>query len=93
MDIGAKDKKYLGRDLPADQLEIVKSQGNFLIDSNGKKFIDFMMGWCVGNIGWGNKEIRDRMKKFDGPDYVNPAYLYKPWAELAELLAKITPGK
>ncbi|KKQ60257.1 MAG: Acetylornithine aminotransferase [Parcubacteria group bacterium GW2011_GWC1_38_22] len=93
MDIRAKDKKYLGRDLPADQLEIVKSQGNFLIDSNGKKFIDFMMGWCVGNIGWGNKEIRDRMKKFDGPDYVNPAYLYKPWAELAELLAKITPGK
>lgn len=89
----AKDKKYLGRDIPANNLHIIKSDGNFLYDDKGKKYIDFLMGWCVGNIGWGNKEVKARMKKFAGPDYVLPNYLYEPWAVLAELLAKIAPGK
>ena len=52
-----------------------------------------MMGWCVGNCGWGNKEIREGIKRSRSPAYVNPTYLYRPWAELAELLAKITPGR
>lgn len=86
-----KDKQYLGRDLPALDLDIVKSNSNFLYDSKGKKYIDFLMGWNVGNIGWGNKEVKQAIKNFNGPDYVNPNYLYKPWAELAEILAKITP--
>lgn len=93
MKVKEKDKKFLARDLPADDLEIVKSDGNFLFDSKGRKYIDFSMGWCVGNIGWGNKEIKNKINQHKYPDYVNPAYLYKPWAELAELLAKITPGK
>lgn len=93
MKIKEKDKKFLARDLPPQDLEIVKSDGSFLYDAKGKKYIDFVMGWCVGNIGWGNQEIKKRMSRYQGPDYVNPAYLYKSWAELAELLAKITPGK
>ncbi|HCU70167.1 MAG TPA: aspartate aminotransferase family protein [Candidatus Moranbacteria bacterium] len=93
MDTKEKDKKYLGRDIEADQLEIVGSDGSHLVDAKGKKHIDFLMGWCVGNIGWGNNEVRKRLKKFTGPDYVLPGYLYKPWAQLAEMLAKITPGK
>lgn len=87
------DTKFLARDLPPEDLEIVKSEGNFLFDSKGKKYIDFLMGWCVGNIGWGNKEIKKRISRYKGPDYVRPEYLYKSWAELAALLAKITPGK
>ena len=91
--IKQKDRKFLGRDLPALDLDIIKSDGNFLYDSKGRKYIDFLMGWCVGNVGWGNKKIKAVIKEFNGPDYVNPGYLYKPWVELAELLAKITPGK
>jgi acetylornithine/succinyldiaminopimelate/putrescine aminotransferase len=87
-----KDQKYLGRDLPAD-LEIVGSTGNFLIGSDGKKYLDFVMGWCVGNLGWGIKDAFAAIKSFKGPAYVSPGYLYRPWAELAELLAEITPGK
>jgi acetylornithine/succinyldiaminopimelate/putrescine aminotransferase len=33
------------------------------------------------------------VRDFDGPDYVHPDYLYRPWAQLAEMLARITPGK
>lgn len=93
MDTKKLDKKFLARDLPAENLEIKKSEGNFLFDSNNKKYVDFLMGWCVGNIGWGNKEIKKKISKYGGPDYVRPDYLYKPWAELSALLAKITPGK
>lgn len=93
MELSKADKKYLMRDEAAKNLEIVHSEGNFLIDANGKKYIDFFMGWCVGNVGWSNEEIKNRIKNFHGPEYVCPAFYYQPWAELAELLAKITPGK
>ena len=60
-------------------LEVDRSQGGFLIDSRGRKYIDFWMGWCVGNMGWGNEEIRNAIRRFNGPDYVDPALLYRPW--------------
>lgn len=87
------DEKFVARDEPSGNLEIVNAEGDYLIDVKGKKYIDFVMGWCVGNIGWGNKEVQEKIKQFDGPAYVNPHYLYRGWSELAELLAKITPGK
>lgn len=88
-----KDRSYLGRDTAATPIEIAHEEGSYLIDSSGKKYIDFQVGWNVGNLGWNQKEIVNQIKKFDGPNYVDPFYLYKPWADLAELLAKITPGK
>ena len=93
MNLLQKDKKYLGRDVPATPVEVAHAEGSFLIDGRGKKYIDFQVGWNVGNLGWNQKEIVSQIKKFDGPNYVDPYYLYQPWAELAELLAKITPGK
>jgi len=94
MKLKDKDKKYLGRgDISSIPIEIVSSKGSFLFGPNGERYIDFLMGWCVGNIGWGVEEVLTKVKNFKGPDYVNPYYLYKPWAELAALLAKITPGK
>ncbi|WAM28554.1 hypothetical protein [Myxococcus sp. NMCA1] len=45
--------------------------------------MDFITGWCVGNLGWDVREIRARLRRFDGPDYVHPSYLYGPWTELA----------
>ena len=88
-----KDEKYLARDIPAIPFEVSGADGSYLFDKRGKKYIDFVMGWCVGNIGWGNKQIEKRISNFAGPNYVSPNYLYRPWAELAEILANITPGK
>ncbi len=93
MDTRQKDKKYLGRDGSFRDVEVTKAKGSYVYDAHGKKYIDFYMGWCVGNVGWGVDEIVRQIKNFNGPDYVSPMYFYKPWAELAELLAKITPGK
>jgi 4-aminobutyrate aminotransferase-like enzyme len=94
--ISQKDEQYIGRDLAPFPLEIVDSDGSYLTDKNGDTYIDFEMGWCVGNIGWSQKEVTKAIKDFAGPTYVVPGipgYMYEPWVELAELLAKITPGK
>jgi hypothetical protein len=39
-------------------------------------YIDFMMGWCVGNFGWGKAVLVKEAKTFRGPDYVYPGYSY-----------------
>jgi len=93
MDATRRDRRYLAREEAAAGVQFARSQGCFLFDQHGKKYIDFTAGWCVGNLGWGNKEIRAAVRDFDGPTYVHPDYLYRGWADLAEGLAEIAPGK
>ena len=85
------ENKYLGMsETPAVQVK--RAQGDFVYDSRGKKYIDFVMGWCVGNFGWGNPQIVRAVQRYNGPDYVYPEYSYAAWGELARLLASIAPG-
>jgi len=86
------DKRFLGRDIPAAPIEISGAKGSYLYGPRGEEYIDFLMGWNVGNIGWNQEEVNCEIRKFAGPNYINPNYLYQPWSELAELLAKVTPG-
>lgn len=88
-----KDRRYVGRDTPAIPLDVARADGSIIYDARGKEYIDFVMGWCVGNLGWTKDVITKRLQEFTGPTYVQPPFLYKPWADLAEHLAEITPGK
>ena len=86
------ESRYLGTsETPA--VEVSRAQGDFVYDRRGKKYIDFVMGWCVGNFGWANPEIIRATNRYDGPDYVYPEYSYAAWGELARLLSSISPGK
>lgn len=91
MDTKTLDKKFFARD--ESLMELTGSKGSYLIDGQENRYIDFLMGWCVGNIGWGNEAIEKAIENSRKVDYVYPNFIYKPWAELAELLAEITPGK
>ena len=93
MTLAARDRRVLGRDRPPQPLEIVRTKDSYAYDAKGTRYIDFYAGWCVGNFGWGRKQIETAIRKSRRPDYVPPGYLYKPWVELAELLGEITPGK
>ncbi len=86
-----KDKKFIARDVPAIPLDIVRTDGSYMYDRSGKKYLDFFTGWCVGNIGWGNPKVMNVIKKFNGPQYFSPMYANKLWADLAELLIKLAP--
>src|SRR5712671_4677589 len=87
----ALEKKYLGRS-ETPEIRIVRAKGSFVFDASGRKYIDFVMGWCVGNFGWANPEIVRAAERYRGPDYVYPEYSYKPWGELGQLLASLAPG-
>lgn len=92
MSLRQLDRKYLGRESAAQDIEVARTTGAFVYDTRGRRYIDFLSGWCVGNFGWDNAAIAKSPAR-RRPDYVYPEYLYRPWVELAQLLARITPGK
>jgi acetylornithine/succinyldiaminopimelate/putrescine aminotransferase len=76
--------------MPAE-LQVASADRSIVTDSRGRKYVDFVMGWCVGNFGWRPAPISKAIERFKGPDYVYPGYSYAPWTELARLLASLAP--
>jgi 4-aminobutyrate aminotransferase-like enzyme len=93
MPLRQADRKVMARDEAAEDIEVADTRGSCVVTARGRKYIDFVMGWCVGNRGWGDAEMRGRIRRFRGPDYVYPGHLYRPWVELADLLLRIAPGR
>ena len=93
MDVQQRDRKFVAREGPAEGVQVARAKGSSLFDHHGKKYIDFTPGWCVGNLDWDNEEVLAAIRTFNGPPYVHPDHVYRPWAELAEMLADVTPGQ
>lgn len=75
-------------------LEITDGDGCYLFDTKGKRYVDFLAGWCVGNIGWKNKKVRKAIEKEAARGtYVPPVFRRKEWEEFAELLVSKAPNK
>jgi adenosylmethionine-8-amino-7-oxononanoate aminotransferase len=90
----AKAKQSIPANTSAnDGLRIVRAENSLIFDARERGYIDFIAGWCVGNLGWSQPDILAAIRAFDGPPYVYPHHLYAPWNELAKLLAQLTPGK
>ncbi len=83
MEVKEKDRNFFGRGNPAMDLEVVKAEGSYVYDREGKKYVDFLGGAGVGNLGWGIKEIEDAIRNGDRPSYVYPNFYYKPWTEVS----------
>jgi acetylornithine/succinyldiaminopimelate/putrescine aminotransferase len=86
----ARRREPLAREEPAE-LQVAATNGSIVTDSRGRKYIDFVMGWCVGNFGWRPAVIAKAIEGFKGPDYVYPGHAYAPWTELARLLTSVAP--
>lgn len=93
MELRDLERKFFATDDDIKPIQIVDSRESFLFDETGRKYIDFTGGYGVGNFGWDNEAVLKAIRTFDGPTYVSPNFEYKPWVELAEMLADITPGK
>jgi len=89
----SKQKEFLFRDEPPFPIEVVDSKGSYLIGRDGKKYLDFISGWCVGNAGWKRKEILHAITKFKGPEYVPQNYSYARWEYLAEKIVSLLPKR
>ncbi|WP_163937245.1 aminotransferase [Paraferrimonas sp. SM1919] len=74
---------------------ITGAEGNYVVDSEGNRFLDGIAGlWCV-NIGHGRKEMADAIhKQIMDMQYYNPFghTTNAPAAQLAAKLAEMTPG-
>jgi putrescine aminotransferase len=73
---------------------MVKGEGIYLWDSEGKKLLDGMSGlWCI-NVGYGRKELADAAyKQLLELPYYNSFFNTTtiPPVQLAKLLAEVTP--
>ncbi len=89
------DKEYnqhpwLLGDIEATPIE--RADGIYFWDYNGKKYFDMSSQLANVNLGYGNKEINDAIKKqVDILPYIAPAYGSGPRAELAKLLVDLAP--
>lgn len=85
-------RKHLAREEEGSGVRVSRSRGSYVFDSRGRKYVDFLAGWCVGNFGWNNPRLERARRSFNGPDYVYPNDSYAPWEELANLLARVAPA-
>ncbi|HEV7373150.1 MAG TPA: hypothetical protein VGN95_00375 [Pyrinomonadaceae bacterium] len=50
MNLREKERAFLVR-TSAEDLQVARSEGSYLFDERGMKYIDFLAGWNVGNFG------------------------------------------
>jgi len=81
-------------DHQARPIEIAKGEGCYLFDRDGKRYLDFIAGWCVANAGYQRREIIVGVEKQVARGLFVPAFLrYRGWEEFARLLSGIAPNK
>lgn len=74
-------------------VDVSGAEDSYIIDKSGKRHLDFIMGWCVGNAGWNKKTITKALSSFNGPTYAAPFYNYSRWEVLAEKIVSLLPSK
>ena len=73
--------------------EIVKAEGCWFWNSEGKKYLDFASQLINVNIGHQHPKIIAAIKEqADKICYISPSFASEPRAKLGELIAKYTPG-
>ncbi|WP_338889230.1 aspartate aminotransferase family protein [Rhodococcus sovatensis] len=89
----APPTSVLYRELLQNYKNIVASEGVYLTDSTGRRYIDAVGGTAVNIIGHGVSEISARVAdNWDSTSFVYSAFMTNPWQEeLARKLASITP--
>jgi adenosylmethionine-8-amino-7-oxononanoate aminotransferase len=85
------NEKALAGTEHAEPVEVSRTEGSYLINPHGRKYLDFTSSSCVGNLGWNFELVRNAVREYEGPDYVSPHCKYRPWEELAGLITSIAP--
>ncbi len=96
-EIKALDKKHILHSWTVnenyDPMVISDAEGVYLIDSEGKKILDFSSQVMCVNAGHKNEKIISAIKdQVDKVCYLHPGFAYETRSRLAKALAEITPG-
>ena len=88
-------KKHQAQTFPhPSAIEITSAKGNYLIDSDGFKYLDFVAGVSVNTLGHCNKYINESVKKqIDNYSHVMVygEFVQQPQTKLAKLLSENLP--
>lgn len=72
---------------PRPEVIMVEGKGSWLVDNNGKRYLDFLQGWAVNCLGHGNpgmiEALNAQAKKLINP---SPAFYNEPMIGLSNLL-------
>lgn len=75
-------------------LEIEKAEGLYLIDKNGKKYVDLISGISVSNVGHCNPRVVEAIQK-QASEYMHlmvyGEYVQAPQNQLAEAICELLP--
>lgn len=70
-------------------ITIVKAEGSYIYDSDGKKYLDFLSGWSVSNLGHRPPAVVDAIKRqADELIHVPNVFYLEPQGQLAKLLVE-----
>ena len=94
-----RDKKHLWHPLTQhglnpDHLPLVKAQGSYLYDEDGRAYVDGIASWYTCMYGHCNPDITTRVKQqIDQLDQVVfSGFTHPPAIELSEKLVEVLPG-
>ncbi len=93
-----KGRSFFPGEMTSDQIRetpvLVKGEGIYLTDENGKRYLDAISGIAVTSLGYGRKTIIDAMAKQAKqlPYCISNIFISPPPLELADKIAAIAPG-
>lgn len=86
-----QDKNVIAPLYGKADIEIVKGEGSYLIDTKGDKYLDFVAGIAVNALGHQNKAIKEAVaKQMDSFNHISNLYVNMPQVELSKKLLEIT---
>ena len=95
--IRAKEKEFLFPSLAhyyQEPIVLTEGHGTRLKDIDGREYLDFFGGILTVSVGHQNPRVNGALKaQIDRLGHVSTLYPTIPMVELAETLARITPGK
>ncbi|GJQ60225.1 MAG: aspartate aminotransferase family protein [Candidatus Scalindua sp. AMX11] len=76
-----------------EPMQIVRGEGHYLFDHQGKRYLDFYGGVSVLNAGHCHPEITDKIcQQVKTLQHTTTIYLTQPIVDLAEKVSQIAPG-
>lgn len=87
------DSSFVAQTYKRQPLVLVRGKGVHVYDSRGRRYLDFVGGIATCSLGHCHPAVVQAIREQAGKlMHVSNLYYIKPQAELAELLARVTPG-
>ncbi|SET17387.1 aspartate aminotransferase family protein [Anaerobranca gottschalkii] len=88
-----EDKRYILNTYRRMDLNLVKGQGSFLWDDQGRRYLDMFSGIAVNNLGHGNKEIKEAInEQLEKYNHLSNFFVSESVVNLAKLLVENSFG-